>query len=106
MGGKKTSKLVRLALLVAMGLIIWVVELFLPVPLAVPGVKLGLANVIILWCLIGFGLRDALLVNVLRVVLGSLLTGTFLNVSFFLALTGASPARWSWACSTTPAGSG
>ncbi len=83
-----TTRLVRLALLVSMALIIWVVELHIPVPLAVPGAKLGLANVVILYTLVTFGLRDALVVNLLRVVLGSLLTGTFLNVSFLLALSG------------------
>ncbi|MDQ7794712.1 MAG: Gx transporter family protein [bacterium] len=88
MRGRSTGRLARLALLVAMGLIVWVVEMAIPIPFAIPGAKLGLVNVIILWCLIRFGLRDALLVNGLRIVLGTLLTGAFLSTSFFLALAG------------------
>ncbi len=84
----RTGRLVRLALLVSLALIIWMVELAIPTPFMIPGAKLGLANVIVLWCLVTFGLRDAILVSVLRAVLGSLLTGTLLNVSFFLSLAG------------------
>ena len=86
--GRMATRLVQLSLLVAMALIIWVVELAVPVPLAVPGAKLGLANAIILWCLVSRGFADALLVNVVRIVLGSLLTGTFLNLPFTLAMAG------------------
>jgi heptaprenyl diphosphate synthase len=79
---------VQLAVMVAMALIIWVVELAVPVPLPVPGAKLGLANAIILWCLVSRGFADALLVNVVRIVLGALLTGTLLNLPFTLAMAG------------------
>lgn len=86
--GWPATRIVQLSVMVAMALIIWVVELAVPVPLAVPGAKLGLANAIILWCLVSRGFADALLVNVLRIVLGSLLTGTFLNLPFTLAMAG------------------
>ncbi|MBT9159472.1 MAG: hypothetical protein DDT27_00242 [Dehalococcoidia bacterium] len=86
--GNNTRRMVRLALMVSLATIIWVVEAALPVPVPVPGAKLGLANAIVLWCVIAFGFRDALMVNLLRVVLGALLTGTFMNVSFFLSLAG------------------
>jgi heptaprenyl diphosphate synthase len=86
--GWSANRLVRLALFVAMALIVWIVELAVPMPLAVPGAKLGLANAIILWCLVSRGFGDALLVNIVRIVLGSMLTGTFLNLPFTLALAG------------------
>ncbi len=72
----------------ALALVAWVVEAQIPVPLPVPGAKLGLANIIVLTAVVRLGLADALLVNVLRVVLGSLVTGTFGNPSFFMALAG------------------
>lgn len=84
----QTGKMVRLGLLLSLALIIWTVEATLPAPLAVPGAKLGLANVIILWTLVSMGMGEALLVNLLRTFLGSLLIGSFLSVSFFLSLAG------------------
>lgn len=98
-----TKKMVRLAMLLSLALIIWTVEMALPVPVAVPGAKLGLANVIILWTVVSMGLTDALLINVLRAFLGSLLTGTFLNVSFFMSMAGGTASTlvmgllWIWA---------
>jgi heptaprenyl diphosphate synthase len=64
-----------------------VVEAALPSPL--PGVKPGLANIVVLVVLARYGWRDAAWVSLLRVVAGSLLLGQFLAPGFFLALTGA-----------------
>jgi heptaprenyl diphosphate synthase len=61
-----------------------VLESFIPLP--VPFLKIGLANISTLLALIVFGTADALLVVVIRVIAGSLLTGAFLGPSFFLAI--------------------
>lgn len=84
-----TRKLVFLSLLVAMGTALHVVEGMLAIPLPVPGVKLGLANVVTLLALNLYGVRDALGVALLRVVLGSLIGGFFLSPGFLLSATGA-----------------
>lgn len=63
------------------------VEAAIPSPL--PGVKPGLANIIILIVLARHGWRDAVWVSALRVVAGSLLAGQFLAPGFFLAAAGA-----------------
>ncbi|MCH8158054.1 MAG: Gx transporter family protein, partial [Nitrospinae bacterium] len=79
-------RLTTLALLVALGVVLHRLEALLPLPS--PWVKLGLANVMTLVALVFFGFRDALTVTVLRVVLGSILGGTFLGPTFFLSLAG------------------
>lgn len=84
--------MVRLALLVAGAAALHTAEGWLPNPLMVslgPGAKLGLANVVTVAVVMHYGLRDALLVAVLRALLGSLLGGTFLTLGFFLSLSGA-----------------
>jgi heptaprenyl diphosphate synthase len=63
------------------------VEAAIPSPL--PGVKPGLANIVILIVLARHGWRDAVWVSALRVVAGSLLAGQFLAPGFFLAAAGA-----------------
>lgn len=71
----KTKKLAVLALLTATALIIFVVESLLPTFVPIPGVKLGLSNIITVCVLFLFGRKQALAVLLVRVVLGSILTG-------------------------------
>lgn len=78
----------RLAQLAAIALALSVVEAAIPSPL--PGVKPGLANIVTLLVLYRYGLRDAVWVSLLRVVVGSLLAGSFLAPAFALSFSGAS----------------
>lgn len=77
----------RIARYAAAAIALSVVEAAIPMPL--PGVKPGLANIIILVVLARYGWRDAVWVSLLRVVAGSLLIGQFLAPGFFLSLAGA-----------------
>jgi heptaprenyl diphosphate synthase len=94
----------RLARLAAAALTLAVLESAIPSPL--PGVKPGLANIVVLIVLARYGWRAAAWVSLLRVLAGSLLFGNFLAPGFFLSLSGALlsllalalcrwlPARW------------
>lgn len=77
----------RVAWLTALAISLHIAESALPSPL--PGIKPGLANVITVIVLIQFGWRLAAWVNLLRVVAGSLLIGTFLSPTFLLSFSGA-----------------
>ncbi len=81
----RTKKLVFLALLTALSLCVWVIEAQIPLPLPVPGVKLGIANVITLTAMALLGRREAATVLGLRIVLGSLFAGSFSAILFSLA---------------------
>ena len=72
-----------LSLIVALGVVLHRLEILIPLPS--PWIKLGLANVMTLVTLIFFGLRDALTVTLLRIMLGSIIGGTFLSPTFFWA---------------------
>ena len=78
---KSTRKMVTLSLLVSQALVLHVIERMIPVPIPVPGIKLGLANVISLFTIIIFGFKEAMLVVFLRTILGSFFGG---GVSSFL----------------------
>jgi heptaprenyl diphosphate synthase len=78
---------VRLAHMAALALTLTLAEAAIPSP--IPGVKPGLANIIVLLVLYVHGLRAAIWVSLLRVLAGSLLLGTFLTPTFVLSLTGA-----------------
>jgi heptaprenyl diphosphate synthase len=59
------------------------------IPSPVPGIKPGLANIVVLLVLARWGFRAAAWVSLLRVVGASLLLGSFLSPGFFLSLGGA-----------------
>jgi heptaprenyl diphosphate synthase len=59
------------------------------VPWPIPGIKPGLANIVVLVVLARYGLGTAVWVSLLRVLAGSLLFGSFLSPGFFLSLSGA-----------------
>ncbi|MBT6600255.1 MAG: Gx transporter family protein [Nitrospina sp.] len=75
-----------LSFIVALAVVLHRVDALIPLPN--PWIKLGLANVMTLITLIFFGFRDALMVTLLRVFLGSIVGGTFLSPTFFLSLFG------------------
>lgn len=81
-----TRHLIQLALFTAIALILYVVEAQIPIPIPIPGIKLGLANAITLFILAQYGKRDALLVLLMRILLGSFFTGQL--ISFFYSLAG------------------
>ncbi len=88
------KKQVFLALLVAIGIILHLVEASLPALFFIPGAKLGLANIVTLIALTNFGFAAALQVLLLRILVASLLSGTFMTVTFFLSLTGGLVGFW------------
>jgi heptaprenyl diphosphate synthase len=76
----------RLALLGALAIAMHVMERLVPSP--IPWLRLGLANIITLVTLYLYGFRGALTITLIRVLAGSLLTGTFLGPPFLLSLAG------------------
>ncbi len=77
----------RIALLAALAITIHVAESTLPSP--IPGLKPGLANIVTIICLCLWGWRTAAWVSGLRVLVGSILLGTFLSPTFVLSFSGA-----------------
>lgn len=86
---QNTKRIVLLALLIAMASVLHVVESWLPLPLPVPGIKLGLANIVSLTVIAMFGWRDAIYVAIVRVFLGALFGGIFLGPAFAMSISGA-----------------
>ncbi|MDR3214226.1 MAG: Gx transporter family protein [Azoarcus sp.] len=77
----------RIARHAAAAIALTVAEAAIPLPL--PGVKPGLANIVTLVVLARWGWREAAWVSLLRVFAASLLLGQFLAPGFFLSLAGA-----------------
>ena len=80
------DKVVRLAMLVACASVLQVAESFLPHPL--PGVRLGLANIITVIAIMYLGPGSAIQLAVLRTLVSSIVLGTFLTPTFVLSFSG------------------
>lgn len=82
-----TRKLTYLALTVSLALILSFVESRIPAFVAIPGIKVGLANIAVIFTLYKFGTKEAAAVSLVRVALVSMLFGS--PVSLIYSLTGA-----------------
>ena len=82
-----TKKLTTLSLSVALAMLLSFIESQIPPFVAIPGIKVGLSNIVTVFLLYTFGWREAGAVSLLRVFLSSLLFGS--AVSLLYALSGA-----------------
>lgn len=80
-----TKRLTTMALLTAVALILFLVEAQLPAPIPVPGVKLGLANIITVYAVFRLGSKEALAILVARVLLGSIFAGQMMVLFYSMA---------------------
>ena len=83
----KTKKIAVLALAIALAMILSVVESQIPAFVAIPGVKIGLANIAVVFVLYKLGWKEAVLISLVRVFMVSVLFGT--AVSLFYSVAGA-----------------
>lgn len=81
------AKAGKIALLVGLACVLQISESLIPHP--VPGLRLGLANMMTLIALVDLGFSYALEVAILRTVLSSFILGTFMSPTFLLSLGGA-----------------
>ncbi len=84
----KVKKLVTLALLSAIALTIFMVEAQIPALVPIPGVKLGLANIVTVFTVFALGAKEGAAVLLVRVFLGAVFAGNFSTI-FYSAAGGA-----------------
>ena len=80
-----TQKLSKLALFSCLSLIIYSVESLIPPLLPIPGIKLGLANIITLVVLVSCSYRDAFWVLLVRILLSAMLFGQAMSLLYSIA---------------------
>lgn len=82
---KKSKLVAQYGLLTALALILSYAEAQIPAFFAVPGMKLGLTNLVVLAALYLMGAKSAVLVNLLRILLVSILFGNGMSLAYSLA---------------------
>ena len=78
------KRITTMGLLTAVALIIFVIEAQIPPLVPVPGVKLGLANIITVYAMFALGPRDTFMILMVRIVLGSVFAGSLMSMLFSL----------------------
>ena len=78
---ERTRKIAMCGVLTTLAMIFSYIESIIPIPIPVPGIKLGVANIAIVSVLYIVGAKEAFVVDVLRITLTALLFG---NLNSFL----------------------
>lgn len=81
----KSKNIALYGLLVALALVLSYLESLVPMSFAVPGVKMGLPNIAVVFALYRLRFRDAAAISLLRVVLASLLFGNVFSLAYSAA---------------------
>ena len=84
----RTQRMTTITMLTAISILFHMIESMIPVPVPVPGFKLGLANIVALIAYYLFDAKVMLSVNLMRVVLASLLRGMLFGTGFWLSMCG------------------
>ena len=87
MRNKKTLQLTTMAFIAAFAMILSFVESRIPAFVAIPGVKVGLANIAVIFTLYKLGVKEAIAISMVRVLLISMLFGS--PVSLIYSISGA-----------------
>lgn len=78
------NKVAVFGVFTSLALILSYVELLIPINFGIPGMKLGLANLLVVILLYKCGPRDALLLSVIRILLSGLIFGNMFSIFYSL----------------------
>ena len=78
----KTRKITLMALLTAIALTIFMIEAQIPALVPIPGIKLGLANIVTVFAVFALGSREAAMILFARIFLGAIFAGNFSTILY------------------------
>ena len=84
----QTKRLTHITMLIAISILFHLIESMIPIPIMIPGFKLGLANIVGLIALYSYDAKIMLGVNIMRVWMASLLRGMLFAPGFWLSFSG------------------
>lgn len=79
------KKLTQLAMLTALALIIFIIELQIPNPFPIPGIKLGLANIITVYALYNYRAGEVMMIVFVRIFLAAVFSGNMMALLYSFA---------------------
>ena len=82
---ERVRRLTELSVLTAVALIIFVIELQIPNPFPIPGIKLGLANIVTVYAVYHYKAHEVASVVAVRLILGAVFSGNFMALIYSAA---------------------
>ena len=89
----KVRRLAELAVLCAVSLIMFIIEMQIPYPFPIPGVKLGLANIITVYAVYHYRAREVAMIVAVRLLLSAVFSGNFAALIYSASAKRLSPSR-------------
>ncbi len=83
----RLKKALQMSMLLSLSIVLQIAESFIVIPFFLPGIKLGLANIVTIVILYIYGIREAFKVGVMRVVISGILRSG-LGINFLFSLNG------------------
>lgn len=80
----KTKKIATYGLLIALAFILSYIESLFPLPIPIPGIKLGLANLVVITALYSMGVKEAFVLSLIRIILVGFTFGSLSTMMFGL----------------------
>ena len=82
---RNTKKLTLLAMMITFAIILSYVESRIPSFVAIPGIKVGLANIVVIFVLYTIGIKEAIIISTIRVGIISVLFGNIMSLAYSIA---------------------
>ena len=79
------KKIALISILITLSIVLSYVDSLIILPFAIPGIKLGIANIATVYTLFRIGIKESIIVSIFRIILSSILFGTILSFSYSLA---------------------
>lgn len=79
------NKIAYWGVFLALALVCSYVESLIPISFGIPGVKLGLTNIVVILMLYTIGAKDAILISILRIILAGFMFGNAFSIIYSLA---------------------
>ncbi|MDF2611759.1 MAG: putative rane protein [Lachnospiraceae bacterium] len=81
----KSKRTATYGLLIALAFILSYIETLIPIPFAVPGMKMGLANLVVITGLYAMGGKQAFVLSMIRIILVGFTFGNLSTMAFSIA---------------------
>lgn len=81
----KSRKVATFSLMITLCLILTYIEAIIPFNFAIPGIKLGLSNIVVLFTLYKIGFKEAIIINILRILLAGFLFSNVMTIMYSLS---------------------
>lgn len=79
------NKTVYLGVLLALALIFSYVEVLIPFSIGIPGIKLGLANIVVVFALYTIGTKEAYVISIARILISGFMFGNVMAIAYSFA---------------------